>query len=238
MDRERRFKEGALRRMPNWLRLGSVLMALAADGCHKKAVPELSADASSAAQGERENRDSWQRPAEVMDALAIRPGSAVADVGAGDGYFTFHLASRVGAQGKVYAEDISESQIEKIRERAKKEGLSQIETILGTQDDPKLPLGTLDAVLVVLTYHEFQNSDAMLAAMIRALKPGGFLAVIDDEAEPNQTRSSAAQEHKIRKEMVRADAARNNIHFVREEKGFEANPNSHLFFLIFDKPIR
>jgi predicted methyltransferase len=78
----------------------------------------------------------------------------------------------------------------------------------------------------------------MLAAMIRALKPGGFLAVIDDEAEPNQTRSSAAQEHKIRKEMVRADAARNNIHFVREEKGFEANPNSHLFFLIFDKPIQ
>jgi predicted methyltransferase len=225
--------------MANRVRLASVLMVLAADGCHKKAaVPELPADAATAAQSEWQKRDSWQRPAEVMDALGIRPGSAVADVGAGEGYFSFHLASRVGAQGKVYAEDISESQLEKIRERAKQEGVSQIEIILGTEDDPKLPPETLDAILLVLTYHEIRNCDAMLGAITRALKPGGLLAVIDDEAEPNQTRSSAAQEHKIPKEMVRADAARNKFHFVREEKGFEANPNSHLFFLIFDKPTR
>jgi ubiquinone/menaquinone biosynthesis C-methylase UbiE len=173
-----------------------------------------------------------------MDALGIRRGSAVADVGTGDGYFSFHLAYRVGPQGKVYAEDISGSKIEKIRERAKREGLSQLETVLGTEDDPKLPKEALDAILIVLTYHEMHNYDAMLSGMIHALKPGGFLAVIDDEAEPNQTRSSAAENHKIPKELVRADFARNNIRFVREEKGFEENQNSHLFFLIFEKPTR
>lgn len=225
-------------RTGNWPRLSTVLMALVAIGCRSKAVADLPADATYASQSEWEKRDSWQRPAEVMDALGIRRGSAVADVGAGDGYFSFQLASRVGAQGKVYAEDISESKIETIRERARKEGSSQIETILGTQDDPKLPRETLDAILIVLTYHEMQHYDAMLSGMIRALKPGGILAVIDDEAEANQTRSSAAENHKIPKELVRADAARNNLHFVREEKGFEENPNSHLFFLIFEKPKR
>ncbi len=224
--------------MANWVRLSSVLMALVAIGCRTKAVADLQADATSATQSEWEKRDSWQRPAEVLDALGIRRGSAVADVGAGDGYFSFHLASRVGAQGKVYAEDISESKIEKIRERAKKEGLLQIETILGTEDDPKLSKETLDAILIVLAYHEMRNYDSMLSGMIRALKPGGLLAVIDDEGEPNQTRSIAAENHKIPKELVRTDAARNNIRFVREEKGFEENPNSHLFFLIFEKPKR
>ena len=238
MDRGRRLPEGAGVRTSSWMRLGAMLMVLPAIGCRTKAVAELPADATPAAQSEWEKRDSWQRPAEVMNALGVRPGSAVADVGAGDGYFSFHLASRVGAQGKVYAEDISESQVEKIRERAKKEGLSQIQTVLGTEDDPKLPAGTLDAILIVLTYHEMQNYDAMLSAMTRALKPGGILAVIDDEAEPDRTRSSAAEDHKIAKKLVLADAVRHSLHFVREEKGFEANPNSHLFFLIFDKPIR
>src|SRR5712692_8072898 len=238
MEHGRRFPEGAGVRTANWVRLSSVLMVLVAIGCRTKAVAEFHADGTSATQSEWEKRDSWQRPAEVMDALGVRRGSAVADVGAGDGYFSFHLASRVGAQGKVYAEDISESKIEKIRERAKKEGLLQIETILGTEDDPKLSKETLDAILIVLAYHEMRNYDSMLSGMIRALKPGGLLAVIDDEGEPNQTRSIAAENHKIPKELVRTDAARNNIRFVREEKGFEENPNSHLFFLIFEKPKR
>ena len=238
MDRGRRFPAGAGVRTANWIRLCLVSMAWVAIGCRTKAVAHLHTDATAATQSEWEKRDSWQRPGEVMDTLGIRRGSAVADVGAGDGYFSFHLASRVGAQGKVYAEDISDSKVEKIRERAKKEGLSQIETILGTGDDPGLPKETLDAILIVLTYHEMQNYEAMLREMIRALKPGGLLAVIDDEGEPSQTRSVAAQDHKIPKELVRADADRNNIRFVREEKGFEANPNSHFFFLIFEKPKR
>ncbi len=171
-----------------------------------------------------------------MDVLGIRAGSVVADVGAGEGYFTFHLASRVGARGKVYAEDILDSQLEKIRERAKKEGLLQIETILGSQSDPKLPPGALDAILLVMTYHEMENYDAIVDAMARALKPAGRLAVIDPQGEPNQTRSSYAQEHKMSKELVLQDAARHNLRLVREANGFDSDENTHLFFLIFEKP--
>src|SRR5439155_6662058 len=99
-------------------------------------------------------RDAWQRPAEVMDALGVKQGSVVGDIGAGGGYFTFHLAARVGPKGKVYAEDSLESEINKVHERAAKEGLTQIVPVLGAKDDPKLPPETLDAILIVNAYHE------------------------------------------------------------------------------------
>jgi ubiquinone/menaquinone biosynthesis C-methylase UbiE len=171
-----------------------------------------------------------------MDALGIQAGQAVADVGAGDGYFTFRLASRVGLKGKVYAEDISDDQLAKIRERVAKEGWSQIDTTLGTESDPKLPAGALDAILVVLAYHEMRNYDAMLGGLNRALKPGGLLAIIDDEAEPSEARSVSANSHRIAKRLVLEDGSRNGLRFVREEKGFQSDPNHHWFFLIFEKP--
>jgi len=210
-------------------------LALAALGCRTKTAAELP-DNKSAAEAEWAKRDAWQRPAEVMDTLGIRAGSIVADVGAGEGYFTFHLASRVGPNGKVYAEDILDSELEKIRERAQKERLPQIETVLGTQSDPKLPQGALDAILLVLTYHEMEEYDAMLDAMVRALKPGGRMVVIDQQGEPNQPRSAYAKEHKMSKELVLQDAARHNLRFAREEKGFNNDEKSYWFFLVFEKP--
>jgi predicted methyltransferase len=217
-------------------RLATALIAVAAVACRTNSVAERP-NSRSAADTEWGKRDAWQRPAEVMDALGIRAGSVVADVGAGGGYFTFHLASRVGPHGKVYAEDILDSQVEKIRERAKREGLPQVETILGSQSDPKLPPGALDAILLVLTYHEMENYDAMLDGIAGALKPAGLLAVIDPQGDPNQSRSSYAKEHKMSKELVLEDAARHNLRFVREADGFvSADDNSHLFFLIFEKP--
>ena len=230
--------------MLRWARLAAVFTAVAAVGCRTKSATELPSgtyagdpQCSYARDAEWEKRDAWQRPTEVMDNLGIRAGSVVADVGAGGGYFTFHLASRVGPHGKVYAQDVLESQLEKIRERAKREGLSQIETILGNQSDPRLPPGALDAILLVLTYHEMENYDAMLVGMARALKPAGLLAVIDPQGEPNQSRSSYAKEHKMSKELVLQDVARHGLRLVREANGFvSADDNSRLFFLIFEKP--
>ncbi len=103
----------------------------------------------------RTQRDTWQRPVAVMEALGIKAGSAVADVGAGGGYFTFRLAARVGPKGKVYAQDLDEKTLAQIRERADKEKAAQIATIHGAEDDPKLPASSLDAVLVVDAFHEF-----------------------------------------------------------------------------------
>jgi len=221
--------------MLRWARWVAVFFAVAVVACHAKSASQLPSG-SCPRDPDWAKRDAWQRPAEVMDALGIRAGSVVADVGAGGGYFTFLLASRVGPKGKVYAEDILDSQIAKIRERAKQEGLRQIETILGSDSDPRLPPGALDAILLVLTYHEMQNYDAMLDGMARALKPGGLLAVIDPQGQPNQSRSSYAQEHKMSKELVLQDVAQHNLRFVREANGFDSDDHSHLFFLIFEKP--
>ena len=188
------------------------------------------------AQDEWKERDAWQRPSEVMDALAIKPGSVVADVGAGGGYFTFRLAARVGPKGKVYAEDILKEEVTKIRTRAAKEGLAQIEAILGTRNDPRLPAESLDAVLVVNAYHEMREYDAMLQGMYRGLKPGGLLAIIDAPAKPGQPRENYFEKHRISEQLVREDAARNGFQFVHQEPGFNPpDSDRNYFFLIFER---
>jgi predicted methyltransferase len=182
-------------------------------------------------------RDAWQRPDEVMDKLGIKAGSLVADVGCGSGYFTFHFAARVGPQGKVFAEDISPAVLEKIRVRADQEHWSQIETAQGTPDDPELPAGKLDAILVMNAYHEMRDYDAMLRGMYKALKPGGLLAVIDHEAQPGQPRSEYQESHRIPEELVREDLTRNGFRFLRSEPGFlSADTHKKFYFLIFQKP--
>jgi predicted methyltransferase len=182
-------------------------------------------------------RDAWQRPEAVMDALGIKPGSIVADIGAGEGYFTFHIAHRVGPKGKVYAEDILEDEVNNIRERAAKEKLPQVEAILGAKDDPKLPEGSLDSVLIVNAYHEMREHDAMLRAVFRALKPGGLLAIIDAPAAAGEPREKYFDRHRIPEQFVRDDTAQNGFSFLRQEPGFNSPERGRdYFFLIFKKP--
>src|SRR6478752_4300182 len=102
------------------------------------------------------DREAWQKPDQVMDALQIAEGSVVADLGAGGGWFTIRLARRVGAYGTVYAEDVQRLMIEAIERRVTREGLTNVRTILGEYDDPfpRLPPNTLDAVLIVDAFHE------------------------------------------------------------------------------------
>src|SRR5215471_17718467 len=126
----------------------------------------------------RTQRDSWQRPVEVMEQLRLRAGSAVGYVGAGDRYFTFRLAARVGPAGKVFVRDLGEAGLEKTADRAQQDKIAQIETIHGTPDDPGLKQSSLDAILVVDVFHAFTHADAMLAGFYRALRPGGRLAVL------------------------------------------------------------
>jgi ubiquinone/menaquinone biosynthesis C-methylase UbiE len=130
-------------------------------------------------EAQRRNRDSWQRVPDVVAALAIGEGSRVADVGAGSGYFTEHLAREVGAGGRVFAVEISERSLSQLRRLAEDENLDNIEVVPGEVDDPKLPERSLDAVLVVDAYHEMTEYEAMLSGMYRALKPGGRLVIVD-----------------------------------------------------------
>src|SRR5690606_31358194 len=103
---------------------------------------------------ESPDRDEWQQPERIMDALRIADGSRVADLGAGGGWFTVRLERRVGPNGRVYAEDIQRQMIDVINQRVANQRLTNVETILGSSDDPRLP-GGLDAVLVVDTYPAF-----------------------------------------------------------------------------------
>ena len=197
----------------------------------------LSPPAKVSGQDDAKARDAWQRPKEVMDALGIKPGSTVADIGAGGGYFTFHLAHRVGPAGKVYAEDILEDEVNKIRERAAKEGLPQIEAVLGSKDDPRLPAQSLDSILIVNAYHEMREHDAMLRAAFRALKPGGLLGIIDAPAAPGEPREKYFDRHRIPEQLVRDDTARSGFSFVRKEPGFNSPDRGRdYYFLIFKKP--
>jgi ubiquinone/menaquinone biosynthesis C-methylase UbiE len=191
------------------------------------------------AQEDWAKRDAWQRPDEVLDALKLKAGSAVADVGAGPGYFTFHLAARVGAQGKVYAVDLQNSVLEEIRRRAEKEKLGQITAVRGEVNDPKLPAESLDAILVMNAYHEFVEHDAMMQGMLRALKPGGLLAVIDAQADGNEERGDSERRHTLPKRFVLEDAERIGFRFVKELPGFtNSNRGRTYYFLLFEKPQR
>ena len=130
-------------------------------------------------QLEGPDRDVWQRPDQIMDALEIADGSAVADLGAGGGWFTIRLARRVGPHGVVWAEDIQPEMIESIKRRVQREELRNVNPQLGTPLDPHLPAGSLDAVLTVDTYHELEQPVTLLRNIARALKPRGLLGVIE-----------------------------------------------------------
>ena len=124
------------------------------------------------------DRDAWQQPERVMDALAIADGATVADLGAGGGWFTVRLARRVGPNGRVYAEDIQPQMIESISRRVTREGLANVLTILGTPSDPKLP-PALDAVLIVDTYPEIADPVTLLRNVASSLGTNGRLGIVN-----------------------------------------------------------
>lgn len=203
----------------------------------KERLPEVAAGST---VPPRTPRDAWQRPVKVMDLLEVKPGSTAADVGAGEGYFTLHLAARVGPEGKVYAVDINEKALNGLRDRAKKENLGQVETILSAEDDPNLPENSVDVVLVVNAYHEFRQYDAMLQRIYRALKPGGRLGVLENPSESGlgRPREEYHKNHDLPVEILIADAARNGLRLLFYEADF-AGPSQRdkYYFVIFQKPV-
>lgn len=127
---------------------------------------------------EAPDRDVWQKPDEIMDVLNIADGSVVADFGAGAGWFTVRLARRVGPNGLVFAQDVQQPMLDAIAYRVNREGLDNVERVLGTEEDPTLP-ADLDAVLIVDVYAEVKDPVALLRAVAAALKPQGRLGIVD-----------------------------------------------------------
>jgi len=124
-------------------------------------------------------RDAWQKPEKVVRFLGVAPGQNVADLGAGTGYFTVHLAKAVGAKGKVYAADIEPNLVAYLGERAAKAKLIQVVPILAAPDDPKLPAGGVDLILICDTWHHIDDRLNYLSRLAATLAPGGRVAVVD-----------------------------------------------------------
>ncbi len=131
----------------------------------------------------RPERLEEERPDEMLAALEIAPGSVVADIGAGVGYHTWRIAEIVGPSGRVIAEDIQPGMLELLRGNLEERGLNNVDLVLGTPTDPRLPAGEIDLVLMVDVYHEFSDYRAMLRAISASLKQDGRLVVVEYRQE-------------------------------------------------------
>ena len=159
----------------------------------------------------------------VMDLLGIEPGRNVADIGAGSGWFTVRAARRLGNSGTVYAVDISPEATKYIEQRANKEQLHNIKTILSKPDDPQLPADSVDAVLLLKTYHEIAHPIALLSNLRSSLKPGAKVGIID--------RNGNGEDHGVSKDVVIREAAQAGYE-LRDSHDFVKTDGMD-YFLIF-----
>lgn len=180
------------------------------------------------------DRDDWNKPDVIMDALGIADGARVADLGAGGGWFTIRLARRVGPNGVVYAQDIQTQMIEAINRRVQQEGLVNVRTILGTPTDPRLPTGELDAVLIVDAYREMdepsrpQVIQELLQRIAKALKPTGRVGIVD--FLPGDGGPGPAAEDRVKPETVITTVEASGLRFQSRE-----NVPPFQYLLVFGK---
>jgi len=147
-------------------------------------------------------RDAWQKPAALVEALGIEEGQAVADIGAGTGYFLPHLAAAVGASGTVYAVDVEPSMVNHMTRRAHQAGLMQVQALLGEFDDPKLAAESTDLLLMVNTYHHVSERVAYFSNLRAAARPGGRLVIVDFTLD---TERGPPPAHRLSPETVTAE---------------------------------
>jgi ubiquinone/menaquinone biosynthesis C-methylase UbiE len=151
--------------------------------------------------------NSIQPPKEVMDLIGVRPGLVIGEVGAGRGRVTVHLAERVGAKGKIFANDIDETSLKYLKERCERQGISNVETILGRVDDARLPADSLDLVFMAWVFHHVDQPVPLLKSLLPSLKPWGSVVMV--EPAPAHTESAGRA---LTRELVGREA---------KEAGFE-----------------
>lgn len=169
------------------------------------------------------DRDKKLQIERVMDILNIRAGSAVADIGAGSGWFTVRAAKRAGDQGTVYAVDINPEAIKYINDRTQKNGIRNVRTILSAPDDPKLPSNSVDSVLILKTYHEIADPVRLLENLRKSLRPGARVGIID--------RSGNGEDHGVDKKVVETEAARAGYHVTDDYDFVKADREDYFLVL-------
>ncbi len=171
----------------------------------------------------RPEREAEEHPDEALDLLKIPKGAAVADIGAGVGYFTWRMAARVGTSGVVYGEDIQPQMLELLNRNMRDRKITNVRAVLGTVEDPKLPKDSLDLVLLVDVYHEFSEPEKMLDRIRESLKPGGRLVLVEYRAEDPAV--PIRPEHKMTVKQVRDEVQAEGFQF---DQTIEKLPEQHV----------
>jgi predicted methyltransferase len=176
------------------------------------------------AQQTEAEREKQERVADILAALGARDGAVIADLGSADGFYTLRIARAVAPGGRAYGVDIDAKALDRLRERAQADGITNIEVLLGDTADPKLPPGQIDAVLIRNAYHEMPEYRSILAAVAKSLKPGGVVVIIEAIRDKNRRLSRAEQikEHEIAPEIVAAELREAGFEIVEQQDPFTA----------------
>ena len=177
---------------------------------------------------ERPERDEEEKPALLMAALKLKPGEAAADIGAGTGYFSRRLAQAVGTNGVVYAVEIQQEMLDILTNKMAGLNIHNVKPVLGTITDPRLAAGSVDLILMVDVYHEFDHPYEMTEAMARALKPGGRMAFVEYRGEDPEVPIKPL--HKMTEAQVRKEMMEISLKWVET---IETLPRQHI--IIFRK---
>jgi ubiquinone/menaquinone biosynthesis C-methylase UbiE len=168
-----------------------------------------------------------QPPERIMDAIGLKPGMVIGEVGAGTGRISVWLARRVGPQGKVFANDIDAEALDRLWARAKRLKFGNVETVLGKSDDPLLPRDALDIAFMINVYHHLEKPQAILVAIRPSLKPGGVLAIVERDPAKSESASEATPREDMARrldeagyELVRVETflAEDNIYIARPKR--------------------
>ena len=180
---------------------------------------------------ERPEREWEETPDQMLNALDLKPGETVADVGAGVGYLTLRMAKRVGPTGKVYGVDVQKEMLIRLRKNAAAAKLANVEPVLGTENDPKLPVGQVDMIILVDVYHELSQPQAMLQNMKKALSPKGRLVLVEYRKEDPSI--PIRLEHKMSAVEVQTEVEAEGY---RLEKTVKSLPRQNVFVFRVAKP--
>jgi ubiquinone/menaquinone biosynthesis C-methylase UbiE len=181
-------------------------------------------------------RDSWQRPADVMAALDLADGTVVADLGSGVGYFALKLTQRVGPRGRVLAVDVRRFPLLFLRVRALLRGCRNLEAVHGEPDDPHLPAGGVDAVLVANTFHELEDQELILGRAREALRSDGRLVVVDPDPSVALAAPSAGHHHQSA-DSVEARLRQAGFQIVsRDDRFVDGSSHGRWWLIVARKP--
>lgn len=194
------------------------------------------ATAVARAQGGLPPRDEWQRAPAILVAMHIDVGQRVADVAAGTGYLTKVLATKVGKTGRVYAVEIGDDELRALHALAARDSFANVEVIAGTPTDPKLP-GSLDGAVILNSYHEITQHQAMLAAIKAALRPGALLVIVDNAALAGwfTARDEQASHHALDSKYAAQELRDAGFEIVDRQDAFIVEPYAQ--WMIVARPI-